>query len=48
MPINESLPLLNPRANARNENFEKDPDDLNVGIDIRKLRKVYRGETGKQ
>ena len=31
---------------ARKEKFEKDPEGLNVGINIKKLVKIYHGETG--
>lgn len=47
--VEESLPLLNSHTDTRShEQFEKDPDDLNVGIDIENLRKVYHGVMGEK
>jgi hypothetical protein len=43
----ETLPLLNTQA-KQSEKFEKDPEGLDVGIDIKGLVKIYDGETGKQ
>lgn len=44
-PDDETLPLLH-NLKERSEKFEKDPEGLDVGIDIRNLVKIYSGETG--
>ena len=43
----ETMPLLNAQQdNKPSEKFEKDPEGLDVGIDIKNLVKIYHGETG--
>ena len=45
--MNETISLMSARPEPlESDRFEKDPTDLDVGIDIRSLRKVYKGETG--
>ncbi|XP_028395322.1 ATP-binding cassette sub-family A member 3-like [Dendronephthya gigantea] len=44
----ETLPLLGNRHDKPSEKFEKDPEGLGVGIDIKDLVKIYDGETGKK
>lgn len=46
--VDENAPLLGANRDVQNDKFEKDPDGLDVGIDIKDLRKVYDGETGKK
>ena len=42
----EHLPLLRATKDGPTEKFEKDPEGLDVGIDIKNLVKIYNGETG--
>lgn len=42
----ERMPLLGARHDKLSEKFEKDPEGLDVGIDIKNLVKIYDGETG--
>ena len=47
MTDDEHVPLLSSRHDGPSEKFEKDPEGLDVGIDIKNLVKIYNGETGK-
>ena len=43
----ETTPLLSSEQPKPSEKFEKDPEGLQVGIDIKNLQKIYDGETGR-
>jgi hypothetical protein len=41
------MPLLGTPQDKPSEKFEKDPEGLDVGINIKNLVKIYHGETGE-